>query len=147
MPKKQHGWITFQSSEEERLLLEQHCQRQGRTKTEVLRELVRSLNQQLPSLFKFPLQQRMPESSGASEIEFLSQPKYKPMKISARNTLKGTIKQVVPGAVNTEIIIEIAPGIEIVSVITSASVEHLGLVEGKQVYAVIKSSNVMIAMD
>lgn len=148
MPRKQQGWITFQSSQEERLLLEQHCQQQGRTKTEVLRELVRSLNQQLPSLFKAPVQQRTHEHSGATNTEFLSQKsKYKTMKISARNTLKGTIKQVVTGAVNTEVTIEIAPGIEIVSIITTASVEHLGLAEGKEAYAVIKASNVIIATD
>ncbi len=40
------------------------------------------------------------------------------MQISARNTLKGTVKKVVIGAVNAEITLEIAPGIEIVSVIT-----------------------------
>ncbi len=69
------------------------------------------------------------------------------MKISARNTLKGKIKKIVPGAVNTEVTIEIAPGVEIVSIITSASVESLELAEGKEAYVVIKSSNVMIASD
>ncbi len=148
MPRKEQGWITFQSSEKERLLLEQHCQQQGRSKTEVLRELVRSLNQYLPSEFNSPLQQRTQEHSGTTEVEFLSQEsKYRSMKISARNTLKGKIKKVVTGSVNTEVTIEIAPGVEIVSIITSASVEHLGLAEGKEAYAVIKSSNVMIATD
>jgi len=148
MPRKQQGWITFQSSDKERLLLEQHCQQQGRTKTEVLRELLRGLDQQFPSGFTPPIQQRTQEHSSATEVEFLSQQsEYKSMKISARNTLKGKIKKVVTGAVNTEITIEIAPGIEIVSIITSASVEHLGLAEGKEAYAVIKSSNVMIATD
>ncbi len=69
------------------------------------------------------------------------------MKLSARNILKGTVKQLVTGAVNTEVTLEIAPGIEITSIITRASAEQLGLAEGKEAYAVIKSSNVMMAMD
>lgn len=69
------------------------------------------------------------------------------MKVSARNVLKGTVKQVVTGAVNTEVTLEIAPGVEITSMITRASAEHLGLAEGKEAYAVIKSSNVMVAVD
>ncbi|MCJ7533785.1 MAG: TOBE domain-containing protein [Anaerolineales bacterium] len=69
------------------------------------------------------------------------------MKISARNVLKGKIKKIIPGAVNSEVIIEILGGQEIVSVITKKSVASLGLKEGKEVYAVIKASNVMIAID
>jgi molybdopterin-binding protein len=69
------------------------------------------------------------------------------MKISARNVLKGTIKKIVVGAVNSEVIIVTAGGEEIVSIITRESVESLGLEEGKQVYAVVKASNVMVAVD
>lgn len=69
------------------------------------------------------------------------------MKISARNVLKGKIKKIIQGAVNSEVIIEISGGQEIVSVITKKSVASLGLKEGKEVYAVIKASNVMIAID
>jgi molybdopterin-binding protein len=43
------------------------------------------------------------------------------MKISARNVIKGKVKQVTPGAVNSEIIVEIAGGAEIVSIITKSS--------------------------
>jgi molybdopterin-binding protein len=68
------------------------------------------------------------------------------MDISARNTLKGTVKSIVPGAVNSEITIEVE-GVEIVSVITKSSAERLGLSEGKTVYAVVKSSDVMVAVD
>ncbi|NQT31750.1 MAG: TOBE domain-containing protein [Deltaproteobacteria bacterium] len=69
------------------------------------------------------------------------------MKISARNMLKGKVKQVNAGAINTEVTVELAGGNEIVSVITKASAEKLGLAPGKEVYAVIKASNVMIAVD
>lgn len=69
------------------------------------------------------------------------------MKLSARNLLKGTVKKIIPGAVNSEIIIETAGGETIVSIITKESAESLGLEEGKAVYAVIKASNVMVAVD
>jgi molybdopterin-binding protein len=69
------------------------------------------------------------------------------MKISARNALKGTIKAITVGAVNTEVTIEVAQGVEIVAVITKSSAERLGLAEGKEAYAVIKSSDVVVAVD
>jgi molybdopterin-binding protein len=69
------------------------------------------------------------------------------MKISARNMLKGKIKSVKPGAVNTEIIVELPGGNTITSIITKESAEKLALAVGKDVYAVIKASNVMIAVD
>jgi molybdopterin-binding protein len=69
------------------------------------------------------------------------------MKISARNVLKGKVKSVKHGAVNSEIIVELPGGIEVVSVITKTSAESLGLAKGKDVYAVIKATNVMIATD
>ena len=69
------------------------------------------------------------------------------MRLSARNVLKGRVKQVTPGAVNNEVIIELEGGTEVVSVITKASSESLGLAPGKEVYAVIKASNVMVAVD
>jgi molybdopterin-binding protein len=69
------------------------------------------------------------------------------VKISARNVLKGTVKQVTPGAVNTEVIIELPGGLKVVSIITKQSAEALELAEGKEAYAVIKASNVMIMRD
>ena len=69
------------------------------------------------------------------------------MKLSARNVLKGKVKKITEGAVNSEVIIELPGGIEMVSVITKSSVENLGLVVGKDCYAVIKASNVMVAVD
>jgi molybdopterin-binding protein len=69
------------------------------------------------------------------------------MKLSARNILKGVVVNVVKGAINSEVIIELPGGAQIVSVITNSSVENLGLKKGKEAYAVIKASNVMIAVD
>lgn len=69
------------------------------------------------------------------------------MKISARNILKGKVKQIKPGVVNTEVIIELPGGSEIVSIITKESADNLKLASGKQVYAIIKASNVMVGID
>jgi len=69
------------------------------------------------------------------------------MKLSARNVLKGKVTKIIPGSVNSEVIIELPGGAEIVSVITKSSVESLELKVGKEVYAVIKASNVMVAVD
>ena len=69
------------------------------------------------------------------------------MKVSARNLLPGTIKAITTGAVNSEVIIEIAPGIEVVSIITKHSVETMGLTVGAAVKAMVKASNVMVVTD
>ncbi|MEI6154654.1 MAG: molybdopterin-binding protein [Deltaproteobacteria bacterium] len=69
------------------------------------------------------------------------------MKLSARNVLKGKVKSVTPGLVNTEVVIEMPGGAEVVSIITKTSADGLGLAAGKDVYAVIKASNVIIAVD
>ena len=67
------------------------------------------------------------------------------MDISARNSLKGKIKRIQPGAVNTEVTVELASGLEVVAIITKESAERLSLTKGKEVHAVIKASDVMIA--
>lgn len=69
------------------------------------------------------------------------------MKLSARNILKGKIKAITPGAVNSEIVLELNGGQEVVSIITKKSAESLGLKVGGQAYAVIKASEVMIGID
>ena len=69
------------------------------------------------------------------------------MKTSARNMLKGKVKQVKPGVVNTEVVVELPGGSEIVSIITKESADRLGLKVGKEAYAIIKASNVMIGVE
>jgi len=69
------------------------------------------------------------------------------LKLSARNILKGTIKNVEHGAVNSEVTIQLAGALEVVSIITKDSAERLQLSKGKEVYAVIKASDVMIGAD
>jgi molybdopterin-binding protein len=69
------------------------------------------------------------------------------MKLSARNILKGKVVQLKPGAINTEVILELPGGAQVVSVITKESAENLGLAVGKAAYAVVKASSVMIGVD
>jgi molybdopterin-binding protein len=69
------------------------------------------------------------------------------MKVSARNSLPGVVKNVKPGAVNAEVTLELAQGLTIVSVITLDAVKSLRLKKGKIAYAVIKASSVMIGVD
>jgi len=69
------------------------------------------------------------------------------VRISARNTLTGTIKHTEVGAVNSEVTLELASGVTVVSIITKHSTESLGLKVGGPAYAVIKASDVMIAID
>jgi molybdopterin-binding protein len=69
------------------------------------------------------------------------------MKISARNILKGKVVQIIRGAVNSEVVLELPGGTRIVSIITNNSVDNLGLSEGKDAYAIIKASSVMVGVD
>jgi molybdopterin-binding protein len=69
------------------------------------------------------------------------------MKISARNQFKGKILEVKKGATTAHIRVEIAPGQVITSSITNEAVDELGLKVGGTAIAVIKASNVMIAVE
>jgi molybdopterin-binding protein len=66
--------------------------------------------------------------------------------LSARNQFKGTVKSVKLGSVMAEVVVAVA-GLEVVSAITRASAEQLGLKPGDEVTAVIKSTEVLIAKD
>ena len=69
------------------------------------------------------------------------------MKVSARNLIPGTVKEITQGAVNSEVIVAVSPEVEIVSIITKRSVESLGLAVGSRVKVMVKASNVMIVTD
>jgi len=69
------------------------------------------------------------------------------MRLSARNVLKGKVVKLIKGAVNSEVTLELPGGIQIVSVITNQSAKNLGLKKNIEAYAVVKASNVMIAVD
>ncbi|MEJ0096343.1 MAG: TOBE domain-containing protein [Methylocella sp.] len=69
------------------------------------------------------------------------------MKISARNALEGTIKDVKKGATTAHVELELKGGGIVTASITNEAVEELGLAKGKKAHAVIKSSDVMIAVE
>lgn len=66
------------------------------------------------------------------------------MEISARNKMKGTIKEITLGSVMAKVKIDIGNGNVISSVITIESVSDLALKTGDEVYAIVKSTEVMI---
>ena len=69
------------------------------------------------------------------------------MRVSARNVLKGKVKSVEHGSVNSEVVLQLPGGTEIVSIITKTAAQNLGLKEGKEAYAIIKASNVIVGTD
>ncbi|MEP1076449.1 molybdopterin-binding protein [Leptolyngbya sp. PL-A3] len=146
MPRKEQGWITFQSSDEERQILEQLCKQTQRTKTEILREMIRQMGR---SQSTSPVDTSAIEFSEDLEEEItdesVSTVDLQTVQISARNILKAKVKRITKGTVNAEVTLAIAPGVELVSVVTRTSADRLKLAKGKEVFAVIKSNNVMIA--
>jgi molybdopterin-binding protein len=69
------------------------------------------------------------------------------MKISARNILSGKVKAIKKGPISSVITLELAPGVEIVSSITSESATGLKLKKGQKAYAIIKASSVLVGVD
>jgi molybdopterin-binding protein len=69
------------------------------------------------------------------------------MKISARNILSGKVKAIKKGPISSVITLEIAPGVEIVSSITSESAASLKLKKGQTAYAIVKASSVLVGVD
>jgi len=69
------------------------------------------------------------------------------MQLSARNVLKGRVTQVTHGAVESEIVIQLSPGVEVVATITKSSAERMNLKPGDAAHAIIKASNVIVGVD
>jgi molybdopterin-binding protein len=68
------------------------------------------------------------------------------MRLSARNVLKGRVTKIVRGATTADVKIDVS-GTVVTASITNEAVDELGLREGDQAYAVIKTSDVMIGKD
>lgn len=168
MPRKEQGWITFQTSEEERKILEEFCHQSQRTKTEILREMVRTLGKHssanLPTeprqtlgtanfapeaqknRRKSPTQVQTTIADGIPDEVEVATPK-KALKVSSRNVLKGVVTQIVSGPVNCEVTLEIVHRVKLTSVITRVSAEELELAVGEEAYAVVKSTDIVIAKE
>jgi molybdopterin-binding protein len=69
------------------------------------------------------------------------------MKFSARNQLKGKIVEVKKGATTAHVRIDIGGGNIVTASITNESADELGLAPGKDAYAIVKASNVMVGVD
>jgi len=69
------------------------------------------------------------------------------MKTSARNQFAGEIVQLTHGAVNDEVTLRTADGLDIVAIITHGSAKTLGLAAGKQAFALVKASSVIVMVD
>lgn len=68
------------------------------------------------------------------------------IKLSTRNQLTGTVTEVIKGAVNSEVILTLASGTVITSIITNDSVDNLGLAAGKSATAAFKASSVIVGV-
>lgn len=82
----------------------------------------------------------------AARVKSNAERRREPVKISARNQLRGTVVEIVKGATTAHVRLDIGGSI-VTSAITNAAVEELGLAVGQQAYAVVKASDVMIAVD
>jgi len=69
------------------------------------------------------------------------------VKISARNIIKGTVTAIEKGATTAHVRIEVMPGQIVTAAVTNEAVDSLGLTVGGSAYAVIKASDVMVAVD
>jgi molybdopterin-binding protein len=69
------------------------------------------------------------------------------MKISARNIIPGKVTSLKKGPISAVVTLEIAPGLEMVSTITTESLASLKLKKGQTAYAIVKASNVMVGVD
>jgi molybdopterin-binding protein len=69
------------------------------------------------------------------------------MKLSTRNEFVGTITRLVRGPVSTEVTIQIADGVDVVSVITTNSAKRLKLRKGQPAHAFIKADHIIVGVD
>ena len=69
------------------------------------------------------------------------------MKLSARNVLPGKVVRVKKGPISSLVVLEIAPGVKLTSVVTANATSELKLKKGSTAYAVIKSSSIILGID
>ena len=134
-------------------ILEEFCHSSQRTKTEVLRELLRNLTDKssqssIPTEYESETRIPTPEKLTDTNVSFIEASiQKKPLKVSSRNLLKGVVTEVKNGPVNSEVTLEVVHKVKLTSVITRVSADELELDIGKEAYAVIKSTDIVIASE
>lgn len=68
------------------------------------------------------------------------------LKLSARNQLRGIVKRITRGAVNSEVVVELKGGVSAAAIITNASVKALKLAKGKSAVVIFKASSVILGV-
>ncbi|MFT8316181.1 MAG: TOBE domain-containing protein [Clostridium sp.] len=66
------------------------------------------------------------------------------MAISARNQLKGKVTNIKKGVITAEVVVDIGGGNHITSIVSLESIEDLGIKEGSEVTALVKSTSVLL---
>lgn len=69
------------------------------------------------------------------------------MKVSARNVFSGTVTDIKKGAVNTEVTLTLKGGTPVTAIVTNGSIDNLDLSVGKDAYAIIKASSIIVGAD
>jgi molybdate transport system regulatory protein len=69
------------------------------------------------------------------------------MKSSARNQFAGPVVAIKEGVVDTEVTIQLAPGLELIAIVTRESAENMALVRGRDVLAFVKASSILLLVD
>ena len=69
------------------------------------------------------------------------------MKLSARNNLKGVVKSIEEGLITSKVVIDLGNDNEIVSIISKDAIADLGLEIGKEAYAIVKSTEVIVGVE
>jgi molybdopterin-binding protein len=69
------------------------------------------------------------------------------MKVSARNNLKGVIKPVEEGLITSKVVIDLGNGNQIVSIISKDAITDLDLKVGKEAFAIVKSTEVIVGVE
>ncbi|MGB3125001.1 MAG: TOBE domain-containing protein [Pseudomonas sp.] len=99
---------------------------------ESVRNLGIAVGKEAVALIKAPWVMLMTESSD--------------IRLSARNCLDGKVLSVNDGAVNAEVVIELAGGSKVYSIVTRDAVAELGLAPGVNATAVIKASHIILGV-
>jgi len=68
------------------------------------------------------------------------------MKLSARNHLKGIVKSIAEGLITSKVVIDLGNGNEIVSIISKDAIADLKLEVGKEAFAIVKSTEVIVGV-